>query len=96
MLDRHDRRFDVEGKRRNLLRAVVAMAVDTVAMPLRAGNLLPFSGVCCTPRIGRDRGGSRDFGGRLAGNGVNRTAEHDTQQQQESCDVRDVPKTEPK
>jgi hypothetical protein len=90
MLDRHHRRHDLEGQRRNLLGAMMAMPVDAVAVPFVGGHLLLAPGVGCE---GSDGSSLRH---RLAGDGVHRATEHDAQQQHESCDVRDVPKTEPK
>ncbi len=90
MLDRHHRRHDLKGQRWNLLGAMMAMPVDAVPVAFLDGRLILASGLGC------ERSDGSCLRGRLAGNSVDRTTEHDAQQQQESCNVRDVPKTKPK
>jgi hypothetical protein len=94
MLDRHGRRIELSDRRRNLLGAVMAMPMDALAVPFLDGSLVASSGVC--RGIGYGRGDRGELRVRLAGGRVHRTAEHDTQQQQQSRDVGDVSKTEPK
>ena len=94
MLDRHGRRIELSDRRRNLLGAVMAMPMDALAVPLLGGRLVGGSGVC--RGVGYDGGDRGELRVRLAGSRIDRAAEHDAQQQQKSCDVRDVPKTEPK
>jgi len=94
MLDRHGRRIELSDLRRNLLGAMMAMPMDALAVPFLGGGFVAGSGVC--RRVGYDGGDRGELRVRLARSRVDRTAEHDAQQQQESCNVRDIPKTEPK
>jgi len=59
-------------------RSVMAVAVDTIAVPLVLGQL-PM-----VPVPGIDGGNRRHLARRLAGNGIDRSAEYDTHEQQQS------------
>jgi hypothetical protein len=79
VLDWIDQELRGTGPGLNMRHAVMAVSVDAVAMPLVVGQLL----VIPLLRIYGDDG--RHLGCRFASNGVDRSAQHDAQEQQQGC-----------
>ena len=87
--DRHNLRMLGDGDLRNLLGAVMAMPMDAGAVPVVVGKLV------LAARVGRVRGDGGNLGRGLAGDRIDRPAEHDAEQQDESCKAPRAAKGEP-